>query len=91
MNADIFSLRHAFTPSRGVLVDGESGSAKRTHLHDSSVGVSGSRLISRSDSSSTACFTSAFDGVGDFGIDDDVDRSYENKNKDIEQIRDNKE
>jgi hypothetical protein len=78
MNADIFSFRHAFTSSRGVFVDGESGSAKQTRLHVSSVGVSGSRFISRSASSSTACFTSAFDGVGDFGFGDGF---YENKNE----------
>jgi hypothetical protein len=64
MNADIFSLWRALLPPPLALSDGDSGSANLTRIPKISEGDSGSHLISRDWSSSSACLTTALDGVG---------------------------
>lgn len=80
MNAYMFCLLSALKFRRAPLVDGKSWRVKKTRLHSSSKNDFGSRLISRSASSSTAFFTSVFEGVGVLGRRQGVDAFYDNKN-----------
>lgn len=78
MKSLILSRRRALTSLGLARIDGASESEKRTRFADTSEGVSGSSLISRSASQLTACSTIAFARVGVSGLLGGVKACYKN-------------